>query len=311
MNNRKSVNRTERIIYFITILALLSALAYLYASQKNTTMHTELLNHQSQMLQDELKKLNEQIKQKEIEIDQVVHSKDIQLRRKQKQLRLELKKLKMQRKVIKKHLADIGVLKLEKEVDADKIIQLNKQVVALKNNLQRIQANIREVVQGKIDSAKQADSVILTYLKVKNKKLQSQLSEQQRQQAELDTKIKELEESRRQLASPLLRIEVFTDASKLRYSKLNHYVNISLAILPNPAKERKNKIIRVYHLVYKYANKKTQMKRKLITTIPYHKQNRLVKSVKYNHRKAFEKGIHVFEAEVDGYVLASKTIEVE
>ena len=65
------------------------------------------------------------------------------------------------------------------------------------------------------------------------------------------------------------------------------------------------------HLVYKYKDQKTQMKRKLVTTIPYRKQKRLTKSVKYNNRKAFEKGTHVFEAEVDGLVLASKTVDVE
>ncbi|OJJ20550.1 hypothetical protein BKI52_19040 [marine bacterium AO1-C] len=311
MIHTKAAMKRERIIYLAVIVSLLAALAYLYINQKDNEVQTRLLNHQSDLLQDELKKLNQKIKQKEIEITSVTQSKDQQLQQKEQRLRREVKRLKEQRLVIQKHLQEIGVLQQDKEVDAEKIVALNKQIVVLKNNLQDIQSNLPKIIQTKVDSVKTADSTIFTYLQVKNRKLELQLSQNQQQKNILNQRIKELEETRKRLSSPLLRIEVLTNVSKLIYSQLNKYINLSFTILPNPLKERKNKVVRIYHLVYKYENKNTKMTRKLVTSISYRKQDRLEKSVKYNNRKAFEKGTHVFEAEVDGFVIASKTVNVE
>ena len=311
MNYSKAAMKRERIIYLVVIVSLLAALAYLYINQKDNEVQTRLLNHQSDLLQDELKKLNQKIRQKEIEIASITNSKDLQLQRKQQQLKREVKKLKEQRQVIQKHLREIGVLQQDKEVDAEKIVELNKQIVVLKNNLQNFQSNLPKIIQNKIDSVKAADSTIFTYLQVKNNRLALQLSQNQQQKNILNQRIKELEETGKRLSSPLLRIEVFTNVSKLIYSQLNKYINLSFTILPNPLKERKNKTIRIYHLVYKYENKNTKMTRKLVTSISYRKQDRLERAVKYNNRKAFEKGTHVFEAEVDGFVVASKTVNVE
>ncbi len=311
MNYPKAAIKRERIIYIAVIVSLLAALAYLYINQKDNEVQTQLLNHQSDLLQDELKKLNQKIKQKEIEITSITQSKDQKLQQKQQQLQREVKKMKEQRLIIQKHLREIGVLQQDKEVDAEKIVVLNKQIVGLKNDLQNIQSNLPKLIQTKVDSVKTADSTIFTYLQVKNKRLTLQLSQNQQQKNILNQRIKELEETRKRLSSPLLRIEVLTNASRLIYSQLTKYINLSFTILPNPLKERKNKTVRIYHLVYKYADKDTKMTRKLVTSISYRKQDRLEKSVKYNNRRAFEKGTHVFEAEVDGFVIASKTVNVE
>lgn len=311
MNNTKAALKRERLIYLTVILLLLAALAYLYVNQKDNKVQTQLLNHQSDLLQSELTKLNQKIKQKEQEILIVAESKELEVKKAQQQLEREVKKLKEQRKVIQQHLQEIGILQQDKEVDAEKIVTLNKQIVVLKNNLQDIQSNLPRIIQTKIDSTKKADSTIFTYLQVKNKRLELQLAQNQQQKTVLNQRIKELEETRKRLSSPILRIEVFTNASKLIYSQLNKYLNLSFTILPNPLKERKNKVIRIYHLVYKYENKRTKMVRKLVTSISYKRQDRLEKSFKYNNRKAFAKGTHVFEAEVDGFVVASKTVSVE
>ncbi|EAY28919.1 hypothetical protein [Microscilla marina] len=311
MSDLKTVSRTERLIYLVTIVVLLGIIAYIYYSSKNTHIKTEVLNQRSEQLQQELKQLNHQIKRKEIEIDQVAHSKDIVLKNTRLQLERELKKLKIQRKIIKQHLKDIGVFKEEKVVNTEKILRLNKELLTAKNNLQAVKKSIPRLIRGKIDSVKKQGSLQTNRMRQQNTQLKQQVRQSQQKQQNLSNQLKVLEKRRRLLSSPPLRIEVFSDASKLRYSKLSRYIQLYFTILPNPIRKPENKLIKVYHLLYKYENNKTQMKRRLITTIPYRKQKRLNKSVKYNNRKPFAKGTHVFEAEVDGMVLASKTVNVE
>jgi hypothetical protein len=203
------------------------------------------------------------------------------------------------------------VLKEEKVNNTEKILQLNKELVNVKSRLQNVQKSVPQLIKNEVDSIKRLDSIKISQMRQQNDQLRLKVSKETKKQQELSNKLQELEKRRSLLASPLLRIEVFTDASKLRYSKLSRHIQLNFTILPNPIRKPENKLIKVYHLLYKYQDNKTQMKRRLITTIPYRKQKRLNKSVKYNNRKAFEKGTHVFEAEVDGMVLASKTVNVE
>lgn len=311
MTDLKAVSRTERYIYFLAILVLLGMVAHAYYYRKNEQTQNEILSQQTKILQEELLQVNREIKIKETEIDQIIHSKNVQLKKKQRQLEREVKKLKAQRKVIRQHLTEIGVLKQEKGADTEKMLRLNKELVVLRNRLQDIRTSTPQIIQNKIDSVKETDSTRFAQVMAKNRQLQRQLHKEKQQQSYLNKRIEVLEEIKNQLSSPLLRIEVATDASKLRYSKFTRYIHLNFTILPNPAKKRQNKLIKVYHLLYKYQDKKTQMKRRLVTTIAYHKERRLTKAVKYNNRKAFEKGTHVFEAEVDGLILASKTVDVE
>lgn len=311
MSDVKTMNSTERLIYLITIVVLLGAVAYLYYQSKNTHVQTEVLNQKAEQLQEELKQVNRQIRIKETEIDQVTHHKNVTIRKTRQQLEQELKKLKEQRVIIQQNLREIGVLKEEKVNNTEKITQLTKELVTAKNNLQNVKKSLPRLIKNEVDSVKRHDSVQMSLMRQKNIQLKQEVNQSSQKQKELSNKLQELEKRRSLLASPLLRIEVFTDASKLRYSKLSRYIQLNFTILPNPIRKPENKLVKIYHLLYKYENNKTQMKRRLITTIPYRKQKRLNKSIKYNNRKAFEKGTHVFEAEVDGMVLASKTVNVE
>jgi chromosome segregation ATPase len=311
MSDTKAMSHTERLIYLITILVLLGIVAYMYYQSKNTQVQTNVLSQRTEQLKQELQQVNRLIKIKETEIDQVTHNKNVALKKTRQQLEQELKKLKQQRAIIQQNLREIGVLKEEKVNNTEKILQLNKELVNVKSRLQNVQKSVPQLIKNEVDSIKRLDSIKISQMRQQNDQLRLKVSKETKKQQELSNKLQELEKRRSLLASPLLRIEVFTDASKLRYSKLSRHIQLNFTILPNPIRKPENKLIKVYHLLYKYQDNKTQMKRRLITTIPYRKQKRLNKSVKYNNRKAFEKGTHVFEAEVDGMVLASKTVNVE
>lgn len=311
MSDIKAMSRTERLIYLITILVLLGIVAYMYYQSKNTQVQANVLNERTEQLKQELQQVNRLIKIKETEIDQVTHNKNVALKKSRQQLEQELRKLKQQRAIIQQNLREIGGLKEEKVNNAEKIFQLNKELVSIKSTLQNVQKSVPQLIKNEVDSVKKLDSIKISQMLQQNNQLRQEVSKRAQKQQELSSKLQELEKRRSLLASPLLRIEVFTDASKLRYSKLSRYIQLNFTILPNPIRKPENKLIKVYHLLYKYQDNKTKMKRRLITTIPYRKQKRLNKSIKYNNRKAFEKGTHVFEAEVDGMVLASKTVNVE
>ncbi|EAY28922.1 hypothetical protein [Microscilla marina] len=281
--------KNERIVYLMIITLLVLILAYVVLMNGNDREKKSLLTESEATLRKEIGQLDRVIQERETQVKGLTTKNS-----KRKQELVEainaLKGLKVEKQ---KLLKNVQTLKREHNINLRRITDLNSKIVKLRKSVAEVKERYVNAPRNVVDSS---ILLVLNQLKNENSLLLADKTYLSERVSNLENKV-----------SSSLPVHVQMAAEK----KGNKQVNLTFFVFPNKAHQQIDRLIKIFHLRYKYnkVKKDTEIERVLITTLAY-KKKRMTKRFVYTPKKEFEAGTHIFEAMTGGETLGSSKLNI-